>query len=123
MKTIIAGTRTITGHAALTAVCDAMDAAAKEGIVPTEIVSGCARGIDKCGELWADTEGLPVRHFPADWKRYGKAAGPTRNREMAGYAQALVAVWDGVSVGTRHMIAVARSCGLRVYVHMVRDAG
>jgi len=35
---------------------------------------------------------------------------------MAAYAEALVAVWNGTSRGTRHMIEEARQRGLRVFV-------
>ncbi len=39
--------------------------------------------------------------FAADWNKYGKKAGPVRNRKMADYAEALIAVWDGKSRETR----------------------
>ena len=35
---------------------------------------------------------------------------------MAHVADALIAVWDGSSPGTRHMIATARQRGLRLFV-------
>ena len=82
----------------------------------TEVVSGCARGADTFGETWALSCGLPVRRMPADWTRHGRRAGVMRNEDMAKVADALIAVWDGVSVGTRHMISVARARGLRVHV-------
>ena len=37
---------------------------------------------------------------------------------MAANADALVAVWDGVSPGTKNMIAQARLQGLRVHVYI-----
>lgn len=82
-----------------------------EGI--TEVVSGCARGADTCGELWAKHMGIPVTRFPAEWDKYGNRAGPIRNRKMAEYADAL-AVFPGGS-GTRNMIAVAEELGLEIY--------
>lgn len=42
---------------------------------------------------------------------------------MAKYADALVAVWDGRSKGTRHMIETATREGLRVYVQVVGERG
>jgi hypothetical protein len=42
---------------------------------------------------------------------------------MARYAEALVAVWQGNSPGTEHMIAVARARGLKVFVHEVTRKG
>lgn len=86
------------------------------GFVPTEVVSGGARGVDAAGEAWASLRGIPVKRFPADWRAHGKAAGPIRNQAMAAYGEALVAIWDGVSAGTANMIAEARAAGLPVYV-------
>lgn len=77
---------------------------------------GKARGADTLGEQYAKEHGYPVQYFPADWDRYGKAAGYLRNTEMAKNADALVAFWDGMSLGTRHMIEIARSRGLKVRV-------
>ena len=42
-----------------------------------------------CGEEWARKRGIPVRAFPAEWAKHGKAAGPIRNRQMAEYADAI----------------------------------
>ncbi len=82
----------------------------------TEVVSGGARGVDADGESWAGSRGLPVRVFPADWRRYGRGAGPVRNRQMAAYATAAV-LFPGGS-GTRNMLAEARRAGLVVFDFM-----
>lgn len=44
------------------------------------------------------------------------ASGPIRNGEMAKYADALIAMWDGTSTGTKNMIDQATKHGLKVYV-------
>jgi hypothetical protein len=36
---------------------------------------------------------------------------------MAGMADALIAVWDGKSRGTKNMIETAQSMGLKLHVH------
>lgn len=113
MKTIIAGSRTITDFATLTA------AIRESGFEITEVVSGGARGADALGEKWADLIGVPVRRFPADWDTYGRSAGMIRNREMAEYGEALIALWDGKSKGTAHMIRLARKVGLQVFVYRI----
>lgn len=51
-----------------------------------EIVSGHCEGADQLGELYAKNHGLPCKVFPAQWKKFGKAAGPIRNSEMVKYA-------------------------------------
>mgnify|MGYP003533449592 CR=1 FL=1 len=81
-----------------------------------EIVSGKARGADSLGEQYANEKGYPINSHPANWDEYGKSAGYIRNKEMAEYADALVAFWDGKSRGTKHMIDLAENKGLLVRV-------
>lgn len=82
----------------------------------TEIVSGTARGADKVGEEVASALGICIKQFPADWDKHGKRAGYLRNADMADYADALLAFWDGKSKGTKHMIDLATKKGLKVKV-------
>lgn len=81
-----------------------------------EIVSGTCSGADRLGEYYAAQYGISVKQFPADWNTLGKSAGPIRNKQMADYATHLIAIWDGESVGTRHMIESAKRNGLKVRV-------
>ena len=60
--------------------------------------------------------GIPIRYFPADWQTLGKSAGYQRNTQMAQYADALVAFWDGRSKGTKHMIDTAQRFKLDIRV-------
>ncbi|HLI50195.1 MAG TPA: DUF2493 domain-containing protein [Thermomicrobiaceae bacterium] len=112
-RVIVAGSRGITD---LNLVERAIQ---RSGLTVDEVVSGGARGVDQLGEQWARQHGLPVRRFPADWVRHGKAAGYRRNEEMAAYATHLVAIWDGMSRGTKHMIQTAKRRGLPVHVYTV----
>ncbi|RMH11289.1 MAG: DUF2493 domain-containing protein [Gammaproteobacteria bacterium] len=84
-----------------------------------EIVSGGAKGVDALGERLARELGYPLKVFPADWTKHGKAAGPIRNRQMAEYADVLVAFWDGQSPGTRNMIRVAVEKRLEIHLFFV----
>ncbi len=127
MKVIIAGSRSIISYVAV------IDAIIKSNFDVSEIVSGRARGVDELGELYAKNHDIPIKEFPADWdnltapgaivkkNRYGKEynvnAGFARNAEMAKYADALIAVWDGKSPGTFQMIREAEKAGLQVYVY------
>ena len=76
------------------------------------VVCGQARGADTLGEQYAKEYNHSIHH----WKPYGKAAGYIRNTEMANNADALVAFWDGQSLGTKHMIATAIQLGLSIHV-------
>ncbi len=111
MKVIIAGSRTIKINWLIPV------AVANSGFYITEIVSGCAQGVDKLGEKWAEENDIKVAKFPANWSLYGRAAGPIRNTQMAEYADALIAIWDGKSKGTYNMIKVAKSKGIKVFVY------
>jgi hypothetical protein len=82
-----------------------------------EIVSGGARGADTLGERYAEEQNHPLKIFPAEWDKYGNSAGHIRNREMAKYANILVAFWDGKSRGTISMINNAMDAGLEVHVY------
>ena len=110
MKVIVAGSRSIIA-------LDLIKTAIKDsGFKLTELVCGCSYGVDRAAERWALDEGIPVKKFPADWAKYGRAAGPIRNKEMAKYADALVLVWDGVSPGSKNMLGAAQDAGLKTYV-------
>jgi len=82
----------------------------------TEVVSGGASGVDALGERYAKENGIPLRIFPADWDKHGNAAGPIRNKQMADYADALIALWDGQSKGTASMVSLAKLRGLKIYI-------
>lgn len=80
------------------------------------IVSGEADGADVLGEDYADANGYKVMGFPADWNKYGNAAGGIRNRQMAKYATHAIGFWDGRSPGTRDMIEKCKIYGLKYIV-------
>lgn len=82
----------------------------------TEVVCGGATGADEYGRVWAIGNNIPVKMFPANWGAHGKSAGPIRNRQMAEYAERLIAFWDGKSRGTKNMIDTATRLGLDVLV-------
>jgi hypothetical protein len=63
-----------------------------------------------------------VKQFPADWNGiYKRSAGIIRNIEMAKYAHALLALWDGKSKGTEHMILEMHRQGKPVHVYLVKE--
>jgi hypothetical protein len=111
MKTIIAGSRGITDMSVL------LQAVKECGWEVTHVVSGAARGADRLGEDFARSRQLPLTVFHAEWDYYGKSAGYRRNVTMAENAEALIALWDGKSPGTGHMINIARQKGLKVFVY------
>ncbi len=113
MRVIIAGGRDFSDYAELSKYCDYILQNQKE----IEIVSGTANGADKLGEKYAEEKGYLLKLFPADWGGLGKAAGYIRNEEMAKYADALIAFWDGKSKGTMHMINLAKEYNLKIRIY------
>lgn len=114
MKIIIAGGRNFTDYQTLRKFCNRILQDQKN----IEIVSGAYyKGADKLGEQYAAEKGFPITQFPANWKKYGRAAGPKRNEQMADYADALIAFWDGKSKGTNHMIELAKSRSLTINIY------
>jgi hypothetical protein len=114
MRVIIAGGRDFNDYEILERECNTI----LNRPIPNEItiVSGNAIGADKLGKKYALEKKYSLEIFPADWKAYGKAAGPIRNKEMANHADMLIAFWDTKSKGTKNMIDQAKLNNLEIYV-------
>jgi predicted Rossmann fold nucleotide-binding protein DprA/Smf involved in DNA uptake len=76
-----------------------------------EIISGGATGADTLAERYAKEKGIPLRVFLPDWNKYGKAAGPIRNKLIVEASDHVVAFWDGISRGTKSSIDIANQLG------------
>jgi hypothetical protein len=130
MKVIIAGSRSITDFETIKKAI---------GCCPfsiSEVVSGGAKGVDVLGEKYAEGEKIPIKVFKAlwdkldapgafiktnSWGKYNVKAGLDRNKQMGDYADALIAVWDGHSTGTNHMINYMHKLGKEVFVYDISD--
>lgn len=76
----------------------------------TVIIEGEARGADSLARNAAKDVGLTVERYPADWERYGRAAGPIRNKQMLDAEPDLVIAFHSnirESKGTLNMIQQA----------------
>jgi hypothetical protein len=90
------------------------------------LIHGCAPGADRLSEeVWRELWGRPPLHpenivlrFPAQWDKYGRAAGAIRNKQMLDESQPelVLAFWDGHSRGTKNMIELAKRAGVPVEV-------
>lgn len=83
----------------------------------TVVVSGASGVVDITAARAARARGLDVVEYPAEWERYGKAAGPLRNGLIAADCTRLVAFWEGASRGTADVVAQACSLGRPVLAH------
>ena len=115
VKVIIAGGRDYENYNELECVADHM----LEKLMNTHdivIISGGARGADAMAMRYANHRGFELIVMPADWNTHGRSAGYKRNAQMAEAATHLIAFWDGVSRGTKHMIDIAHSMKIKVHV-------
>jgi hypothetical protein len=118
MKVIIAGSRCICNE---TAVVSALN---HNPYDITEVVSGHAAGIDQIGEMWARSKGHPVTTFTPDYNDGNQRRAPLlRNTAMAKYADALIAIWDGQSRGTKHMIGEMKKLNKPYTVYIINGEG
>lgn len=123
MRVIIAGGRDVPSDLADKLVMEAVHASGFVDLAAGNwIINGGAGGIDAAARrLWKkhlkNRADCCLMTVEADWKVHGRAAGPIRNRLMAQHAEALIAIWDGKSPGTRNMIGEARARGLKIHIH------
>jgi hypothetical protein len=80
----------------------------------TAVIHGGASGADHEAEVWAQTRGIPVLSFPADWDMHGKAAGPIRNRQMLEVGRPDIVIAFAGGRGTQDMARRARAAGIPV---------
>ena len=85
------------------------------------IVEGGAKGVDTMARQWAEARGINVVEITADWKKYGRAAGPKRNDAMTAFIAErggkAIFIWDGESKGTKQCIQSARKKNISVSVY------
>lgn len=89
------------------------------------LIHGAARGADTIAGRVAAEFGWRVHAYPADWNRYGRAAGPIRNQQMLdeGKPEAAICFHDDLSAskGSRDM---AQRCLLaHLPIWLVRHEG
>lgn len=120
MKVVIAGSRGTRDYQVV------KDIVEESPFDITEVVSGGARGVDSLGERWAEYHDVPTTgdrfHISSEeWDEMGSKAGPLRNADMAEYADAAIAIWDGQSPGTRSMIEKAYEEGIPVEITLTTE--
>lgn len=74
----------------------------------THVISGGAKGADTLAEVWASEFDKELVVYLADWKKYDKAAGMIRNKDIVSSADFVYAFWDGKSPGTKNSINLCK---------------
>ena len=105
-KVVIGGCRDYNDYVFFKSRLDAILKNEKDEII---IISGHCSGVDIMGEKYAAENGFNVEIFLPEWKKYGRAAGPIRNKKMVECADLVIAFWDGSSKGTSSLIKYAQN--------------
>ena len=83
---------------------------------PDVVIEGECRGADLLAKKCANELGIRVEPYPANWDRYGRGAGPIRNKQMIveGKPDLVVAFHNDIknSLGTKNMLWQAKSYGI-----------
>lgn len=113
MRVLVCGDRNWTNYSIIRSVLESLPTS-------TLIIEGEAKGADSIARDIAKMLGMTVIQFPADWTKYGKAAGPIRNRQMLkeGKPDRVIAFHSNISKskGTADMVRVARQAGIPVEI-------
>ncbi len=81
---------------------------------PTTIIHGAAPGADTIAAAYAAMHRLDCIAFPADWGRWGRAAGPRRNQKMLDDGQPDLVLAFPSGRGTADMIHRSHKAGVAV---------
>ncbi len=85
----------------------------------TEIVSGGAEGVDRLARHAAVRLGLPIQEFLPDYSTFGRQAPLVRNRQIAEYADQVIAFWNYRSRGTRYTLLRAKDLGKPIRIILI----
>jgi len=113
MKVVICGSRDLENYQLVE------EAVSRSGFSISTVLSGGSRGVDRLGITFACNHHHLVQVYMPEWERLGKRAGIVRNRKMVEAAEAVIAVWNGKSLGTRSLIELAFRHTLPCFVLLV----
>lgn len=111
-KVAVVGSRSFTDYEKLNKTLS--DYHAKTGI--TLVVSGGAAGADSMAERFARENNISTSIHKPDWKKYGRAAGFIRNKDIIAECDVCFAFWDGSSRGTANDIELCNKMNKPCYI-------
>ena len=113
MKILICGDRHWANKKVMKKV---MDIWVKEG---DTLIHGGAKGADNMSGLIGKDIGCNIKVFPANWKEYGRSAGPIRNREMLRENPDIIIGFHNdinKSKGTKDMLNIGKKNMIDTYI-------
>lgn len=116
-KKAVTGARDWTDRSAVEAVLDGWkrecDAAGDQLVV---VVGDCKTGVDAMTLAWCRMRGVKCSVFSADWAKYGPAAGPIRNGDLAREQPDECAAFPLRGPGTWNCVRQMKQCGVPVQI-------
>ena len=116
MRLLVCGSRKWQDKEAIFTILDLFKASLnKEELI---IIEGQCYGADLIAEEWAISRNVPFEGKPAEWSKYGKAAGMIRNKEMLESCPDFVlAFTDSFTGGTKNMVNLAKKKNILTKVY------
>jgi len=109
-KVLVCGGRDFSDYRRLCDVLDKLHAQRRFAA----LIEGGAKGADTFAHRWALERGIEATEFTADWDRFGRAAGPIRNKQMLEEGKPdLVVAFPG-GRGTASMVSLAMDANIEV---------
>ena len=115
MKLLVCGSRSITDREYVYSCID--DANQLLGVPIRQIIEGDAKGVDQIAGEYAISHQIGWCKYLPNWGKFGKSAGFKRNTDMVIACDKGIAIWDGISKGTKDSIIKLKKSGklLKIY--------
>lgn len=117
-KIVIAGCRNFSNYKIAKEYIDFCIRDIKEKYELVFISGGC-KGADSLGERYAHENGYTLEIYPANWEKYGRSAGPKRNKLMAENCDYVICFWDEKSPGTKSMLKYAKELNKPIKIKII----
>ncbi len=111
---VIGGYRNFNDYEAFKVFVDASIAQLNE--TEFTILSGHCKGVDLMAEQYAMERNYGLEIFSAEWEKYGRAAGPIRNKQMVEKANVVIAFVCERAKGTKNLISQAEKLEKRLFI-------
>lgn len=111
IKILVCGGRQYTNRKKIHQVLDAL----KQHYGDIYIISGAATGADMLVIKWSIANDVKYKAYPAEWTKYGKAAGPIRNQQMLDEEKPNIVVAFPGGKGTLDMVKRSMRSEIQVF--------
>lgn len=110
-RVLVTGSRTWTSYPVIDSALGALHA--QHGNQLVVVHGACPNGADAIAAAWCLRYHVQQEPHPANWRTYGRSAGPIRNAAMVATKPALcLAFIHGGSRGASHCAALAEQAGI-----------